>query len=298
MKSNRGIIDPLTMGLVAGLLVGAFGAKWAPFEFMRPKPPTAELAKLQGDLAKSQADAEKAIKDKDAAIALERQKLSQEVRSAQQDGLGAKLALGRIQNQTSEVKLAASMLNRVSLKLTSAIGALPQADQDAMIQLIDEALSGKQSEIDLANAKLAQRDAEFATLKAQTDQVRSQIPVLTERAVKAEETAKATQIQVTVKTNEVAVFADKLDAEKRATGSLGGALNSAKNTLLVVGALAALGYGLFLWSRWKFAGFPKAVAAGINELRAKGVIPPKGESNVFDAFLNRHEQSQISEHTQ
>lgn len=232
--TRKGFIDPATLGVLAGLSVGIFGAKWAPFEFLKPKPPTAQLTKLQSDLAKSQADTANAQQAATAAIAAERARLETMLRSAQQDTLGIITAQNRVPavNRTAELKLATAMANRVSFKLVAAVGALPQDQQDAMVQLIDQALSDKQSEVDAANAKLAARDKEFATVSAERDTIKAEIPVLTAKAAKAEETTKAVQAQVTAKTDEVKIFADKADAKERENGSLSGALASAIRWLI------------------------------------------------------------------
>ena len=81
--------------------------------------------------------------------------------------------------------------------------------------------------------------AEFATLRGERDQLQAQIPVLAQKAAKAEETAKAKQQEVTAVTEQVKVIATELDAKRREAGSLGGALSSAKN--VIVGALVLLG---------------------------------------------------------
>ena len=260
-KCRRGVIDPVTLGVLAGFALGIFGAKFSPFEFLKPKPPIAQLTKLQADLAKAQADAEQTRLAREAAVKEERAKLEAQVKAAQADNVGTATALSKIaaEHRTAEVKLAVSMANRVSLKLVAAVGALPQEQQDAMVQLIDAALSEKQSEVDAANAKLAARDREFATLTVERDQIKAQIPVLTAKAVAAEETVKVTQAKVTTVTEQVKVFADKADAKEREAGSLFGALNSAKNGLIGLGIVVAIIAALALYLRMGLGSVGKAL---------------------------------------
>lgn len=236
--SHRAVADPLTLGLVAlvALAAGVFGTTWKPLEVFRPKPPTEQLTKLQSELAAAQAAAEQARKDKDAAIAAERAKLEAQVRAAQQDNAGTQAALAKVPapHLTPEVKLAASMAVRVDLKLATAIGKLPDEQRDAMVLLIEQALSGKQSEIDEFARKLAERDAAFAALSKERDGLKVEIATTSARAVKAEETVKATQSAVTAKTDEVKHVANQLDGERRKAGSLGAALESGRNAVLAV----------------------------------------------------------------
>lgn len=238
--NSRAIVDPLTLCLVGALALGIaiIGTTWKPLEVFRRKPPTQELTKLQLELTRTQAEAAQALKARDAAQAAERAKFEQEIRQVQADALGTTAALAKVPavHRTAEVKLASNMAQRVSLKLAAAIGALPLEQQSAMISLIDQALSDKQSEVDEATRKLAAADAAFATLAAERDQIQAQIPTLIAQAAKAEETAQATQSLVSEKTNQVKMIADQLDAKSREAGSLGAAADSAMRW--VVGVVA------------------------------------------------------------
>ncbi len=245
-RRTKGIADPLTLALLALLGVSVV-SQWHPLDIFKPKPPTAELTKLQADLAAANAAAEQARKDRDAAAINERAKLEAEVRAAQQDNLGTQTALGRVpaEHRTAEVKLAVNMATRVSLKLAASIGKLPADQQEAMIQLIDQALSDKQTEVDEAVRKLAARDADFRALSAERDAIKAQIPVLERKAAETAAVVVSTQEQVTIKTNEVKVIADKLDAEKRTSGSLAGIADRWFHIALwIVGVWAFLAYVL------------------------------------------------------
>lgn len=244
---RRGLVDPVTLCIIAVFALGggSFLASWKPLDYFKAKPPTEELTKLQAQLAAAQADADKAKKEKDAAVAAERAKLEEQVRAAQADNLGTTTALGKVpaQHKTAEVKLAVSMANRVSLKLAIAIGALPKEQQDAMISLIDAALSDKQADVDEAMRKLAERDADFKAVSAERDVIKAQIPVLAAAVSKAEQTTKVTQDLVTAKTEEVKVFAAKADAKEREAGSFKSSADRAFGVVLwIVGIWAFMAF--------------------------------------------------------
>lgn len=226
MKTRGEILTTLVLVValagVAGVLAG-----WKPLDAFRKKPPVEQLTKLQNELLVAQAVAEQAARDREAAVVAERAKLESQVRAAQEDNVGTETALARVpaEHRTAEVNLAAGMAQRVSLKLTAAIGALPAAQQSAMISLIEQALSDKQAEIDAALAQLAQRDAAFQTLVQERDAAKVQVATATQNAAKAKETALDAESKVFAKTNEVKAIAAALDAEKRKAGSLGESLD-------------------------------------------------------------------------
>lgn len=222
MKSCRAFVDPVSLYIIGGLAVGIVVGSWRPLNAFKKPPPTQQLTELQAKLDVAQKEAEQARKDRDAAVSAERTKQEQQVRSVQQGayGVGAALAKVPADHQTAEVKLAARMNNRVSLQLVAIIGQLPADQQAEMASLIEQALSDKQAEVDEANRKLALLDAKFSTVTEERNQLQAQIPVLTQKAVKAEGDAREAQAQVTTKTNEVKTWADKTDAAMRQNGSL------------------------------------------------------------------------------
>ena len=219
---TRGFIDPVTLALVGGLALGIVVGGWKPLAIFRKKPETAALTALQGELDKAHAQAKIALAAAEAAKLAEREKLEAQVRAAQTENEGALAALKKVEptHQTPAVKLATRFANRVSLKLAVAIGRLPQDQQDAVVELVDQALSDKQSEVDEANRKLAALDADFKALTGEREKLKAEIPKLTERAVKAEERAVAVQSEVTAKVEEVKTWANKADAALRENGSL------------------------------------------------------------------------------
>lgn len=240
MKSSRGVVDPVTLYLVAGLAVGIFVGSWKPLNMFKKAPPTAQLTELQAKLDAANAEAERARLAREAAVVAERAKLEAQIRAAQQDNVGVVVALKKVPaaSQTPEVRLANRMALRVDLKLATAIGRLPDADQQAMIELIEQALSDKQAEIDEANRKLAEADANFKLVTNERNQLKAQIPVLTERVTKAESVAAEVQEKVTQKTAEVKTWADKANTALRESGSLESAIKKALiGLVLIYGAI-------------------------------------------------------------
>jgi phage shock protein A len=244
-RSRKGIVDPVTLAAIVGIAIGTVFGSWRPLARFKKPPPTEQLSKLQADLDKAQADAKIAAEAAEAAKVAERAKMEAQIRSAQQDALGAETALKRVPPnlQTPEVKLAARMTQRVSLKLATAIGALPKDQQEAMVELIEQALSDKQAEVDEASRKLASLDSDFKAITGERAKLLAQIPKLEERAAKAEETAKAVQSQVTLTTNLVKQKANELFAASQESSSLGNAIKG------LVGLLA------FLFLGWVFLAF-------------------------------------------
>lgn len=234
-------MSPVLLYILAGFFVGNVTGAWHPLATFGKKPPVQQLTELQAQLTAQQQAAAEAAKQAEAAKVAEREKLEKQVRSAQLDNLGASTALKKVpkEHQTPEVKLAGSMVDRTGFKLGAAIGKLPPEEQQAMVDLIEELLSGKQTEVDAANLKLAQLDSDFKALTAQRQALEAQIPLLTQRAAKAEETVQATQQKVTVATNEVKAKAEALFKAAEESGSLWNAIKLGVGAVILLG----LGYG-------------------------------------------------------
>lgn len=222
LKNRSGVIDGLSLVLIAAVGIGVVAGGWKPLNLFKKQPQTEQLTKLQSELEQAKKAAEQAEKDKQTAIAAERAKLESQIRSAQADNLGTETALKKVRSeaQTPEVKLAARMAQRVSLKLATAIGRLPIEEQEAMVTLIEQALSDKQAEVDEANRKMAEMDASFKAVTGEREQLKAQIPVLAEKARKAEETASVKALEVEAKTDEIKKVADKLYRADQENGSL------------------------------------------------------------------------------
>ena len=250
-NNNRGevttvvIVVMFSVGLASGVLLG----NWNPFyKLMGKEPPTKELAELQVKLDATAAEAKAKEAELIKANAQERADLEKQVQSAQGDALGAGEAIKRvpIEHQTTEVKFAGKMVQRVSLKLARAIGALPLDQQEAMIELVAQALSEKQGEVDEALRKLAERDAAFTIVSKERDTlVQNTIPKL-EKEKESVETQKAElAAKVKEKTDEVVVWADKKVEADAQAHSFSGALENLWFWIKVGAAVIVGGY-LFL----------------------------------------------------
>ena len=244
MKSTRAAAPVVVLYVVGAALMTQLVPNWRIGNLFKKGPPVVQLTELQAKLAAEQANAKLALANLEAAKAMERAKLEQQIRAAQQDALGAQTALKKVPaaHRTPEVNLADRMATRVSLKLATAIGKLPQEEQDAMIELIEQALSDKQAEVDEANRKLAEADAAFKAVTGERDQLKVQIPKLADRAVKAEEAVVATQAEKTKVENRLKVWATTANTALHENGSL---ISTIKRVALVlVAGYCFLAFGL------------------------------------------------------
>ncbi len=149
---------------------------------------------------------------------------------------GIPLALARAP-QSPEVVFATGLAKRAQRGLAEAIGEIDPSKQAEMVFLVEQALSAKQAEVDAANAALALKDKELAVTTAAKKAIEDKLPALEDKAHAAENKAIAAEGIVVVKTNEVAVYADKMAEKEAEAGSLGTLLHK---LFWVVGALAVL----------------------------------------------------------
>lgn len=235
-RSLRGVVDPLTLGVVAAAILGVsllLGFK--PLNVFKKKPPTAELTQLQADLAKAQADAERAKQDKDAAVAAERAKFEAQLRAAQQSSEGAAYILGKIpaEHATPQSKLGTAMVVRTNLRFVAALGKLP----DDVLKDVMDMMDGIIAERDDALSKLSETDRKFTELSGEHAATVKQLADATRLAQTTAQKAGEVQEQVTVVTNQVKQKADQLDAEMRKAGSLDAVLTK---VLWAAGIVAGL----------------------------------------------------------
>ena len=218
-RGTSGVIDPVTLSVLCALGLGYVLGGWKPLAMFKQKPPTAQLTELQSKLEQQTKAAEQAKIAAEQAKIAERAKLESQVRSAQLDNAGTVAALTKAP-QSPEVILGLRMANRVGFKLGTAIGKLPEAEQQEIISMIEELLSNQQAEIAKGEAKLAALDSRFQAVTAERTQLQAQIPILAQKAQKAEEQAAITSQKVTEKTAEVKKWADKTYMAEQASGTL------------------------------------------------------------------------------
>lgn len=223
VRTNRGFIDAFSLMFLGGVAVGVFLGNWDPtYKLLGKEPPTKAVAAAQAELAKATAEAQAREASLTEANKAERQALERQVQSAQQDNVGTVEALKRVpaEHATAEVKLAAAMAQRVSLKLARAIGNLPADQQDAMILLIEQALSEKQAEVDEAYRKLAERDAAFAEVSAERDHLNAVvIPAIQQDKAAADTKVSEMAAKVATAQDSLSQWAkEKYAAEARARG--------------------------------------------------------------------------------
>jgi hypothetical protein len=211
-KHNKGFTVVALLGVLAAVvIVGAVavGVKKGLDLFSdndaKLKTEVAQVATLQ-----KQAD------DKDAQIAALNQQIqakqaqgntdqTNQVRTGQQMTVGAGFALVGAP-PSPQVKLASSLIGRANTALNAAIGNLPQAQQDEITQIVNQSLSGQQTQLDEANGALATKDAQLAAMTADRDQVKTDLIQLqaqhstlqtADADIHAQLTAKTTEAQNT-----------------------------------------------------------------------------------------------------
>lgn len=245
--NRRGTVIIETIVIVAALGAAATLAGWKPLQFLKPKPPTAQVTALQADLAKAQAELEAARVARADAAAAERARQEQQVRWAQQMASGAADTLLRqpAAHRTAETQLASDLLARANFGLAAAIGALPVDKQAEILAIVDKALSGVQVERDEARAALAAKDRELQAVTADREQIAQKLPILAAQLEAKEEAAQTVQAKLKAKTDEALVIAEKLDAKAREAGSLGAAAERWLRVLIYAAlGWAFLAYGL------------------------------------------------------
>lgn len=218
--NTRGVIPVIVLYTLGALAATQLVPNWRLTHLFAKGPQTDQLRTAQDAAAKSKAAADLAEAHYNSAVAdFEKQKMGI-LRDSQQFLAGIPAALKRAP-QSPEVTLAASLADRASKGLVSAIGDLPADKQAEIIAIVDGALSAKQAEVDAAKAALAQKDVELAQIVAAKQSVEAQLPALAASVKTAEAKSDAANAFVTVKTAEVAAFADKADAKEKENGSLG-----------------------------------------------------------------------------
>lgn len=237
MKQNsRGAIPIIVIYILGALGLTQLVPNWRVSNLFSKGPATKELRAAQEAAAKAKADAAAAEAKYETALADQRTKTMQQSQYSQQMIHGIPIALARAP-QTPEVVFAAGLARRASTGLAAAIGELPPDKQSEIAFLVEQALSAKQAEVDAANAALAAKDKELAVTTAEKKQIEAKLPVLERQMNAAEAKAVAAEGVVVVKTNEVAVYADKAAEREKEAGSLGTLVHK---LFWVLGSLAAL----------------------------------------------------------
>jgi hypothetical protein len=238
MKINsRGAVPIVIIYILGALGITQLVPNWRIGNLFSKGAPTKELRAAQDAAAKANADAAAAQSRYEAALLEQKTKTIQQSQYSQQMIHGIPIALARAP-QTPEVVFATGLAKRASTGLAAAIGELPSDKQSEIAFLVEQALSAKQAEVDAANAALAAKDKELAVTTAEKKQVEAKIPVLEQQARAADTKAVAAEAVVVVKTNAVAVYADKVAEKEKEAGSLGALVHK----LFWVLGIAAVAY--------------------------------------------------------
>lgn len=230
MNSNRkGVIDPLTLLVVATVLVVAYliVPDWRPsnWAIFRKTPPTVALVKTETTLANQEAQKKQVDTQVKTAVDADHAQTVSQIRYSQQTSIGAAAALSKAPaaSRTPEVVLAASLVARTNIGLAMAIGSLPADQQAEILGIVDQALSQAQGSvtevITASNTALAAKDAQLQTTQSAKVELEKQIPVLLEKQKNLQTQVESTQAQVTTQTNAVVTYAKKLQAAADESGS-------------------------------------------------------------------------------
>lgn len=258
-------------------------------------PPTKELVAAEAAAVQARAEATAARSELQRIQEAARVKQAEQTSYAQEMIAGVPIAL-KNEPQTTGVRLATNLAQRASSGLAAAIGDLSAAKQAEITHIVEQALSGKQAEIDAANRALATKDAELRVATMARTELEARVPALQQAKEAAEARVEVTAATAAAKAAEVAKIANELFAEKKEKGSLGALVTQLGWAAVILGVLTVVGFGAWGWVQMKLGGLPKALASGVRDMRAKGLLPPKDEANPFDAYLNRSEQAAISKH--
>lgn len=244
-RSNKGAVEWGVVILLSAVLM-VVGVKWKPLDMFRSPPDTGALIKAQTERDLANAKAEQAVREKDAGIKAEREKNDAQGKVIQESNA---LALAAAQSvppdkATAETNLTLEMVQRTDLQLAVQLGALPKDIRDGLTLSISKALNGQRAEFDKA---IMANDALFKAITAQRDEMATQIPILEQKAVKALETAKASQLDADSKADTIAKQALALDAKVRSESSLSGALSSTWTDLKIAGVIVVILAGLALY---------------------------------------------------
>lgn len=234
--SSRGAVPILVIYILGALGLTQLVPNWRVSNLFSKGPGTKELRAAQEAAAKAKADAAAAQANYEAALLKQKADTIAQAQYSQQMIHGIPVALARAP-QTPEVVFATGLAKRASTGLAAAIGELPAEKQSEISFLVDQALSAKQAEVDAANAALALKDKELVATTAEKKQIEAKLPVLEKQSQIAEARAVAAEGVVVVKTNAVAVYADKAAEKEKEAGSLGTLVHK---LFWVIGGAAAL----------------------------------------------------------
>lgn len=247
MKTRGTIGVDLLLIAAAALAVGVFAGGWKPLQIFKPKPPTAELTRLQDDLTKAQAEADALRAAKLAAEQAERDKQIEQVRYAQEMLTGANESLSRqpVEHRTPQTQLASDLMKRSEFALGLAIGSLPVDKQREILRIVDQALSTVEAERQAAIEALAAKDAELRVVTSERDAVKAELPKLAAKVAAAEMKVETKQAEVVETTGKLKTWAEMKDAAERKAGSFAAQLDRIWHAILwIAGIWAFLAYVL------------------------------------------------------
>lgn len=300
MNSTRAAIPVVVLWVAGALAATQLVPTWRlPSLFSKEQIAAANkaLAASQADLAKAKADADAAQAALRAAQQAELKRKDDQLRYAQQMSAGASESLAKATPEPP-VKLAIALLDRTNNGLAAAIGDLPADKQAEIVRIVAQSLSGVSDELAKAQAALAAKDRELAVATTERASLQAQIPALQSSLAAKDAAVVEKSAAVADKTQQVVKQAEIIQAKEKEAGSLGALIGNLWKTLGLMALLALVGFGLYAWVQFKFGGIPKALGAGLAELRSKHPEAGALATAIFDTNLNRHEQAAIAKHAE
>lgn len=248
MKSRRGAVDPVTLTIVAVCAILAV-PNWRPWNWGKPKPPSAELVAAQGKQADAEAKA-KALAGQLAAI-----QAANEAKKSEQLAYTHEMVTGAIEAnskapESTERAITDSFLQRADIGFNTAIGKLDPALREEVIGIVAQLRSGDLAKIEAAKAMLAEKDKELAeSAKARTELAAAKTVTEQKLVVAEADRLKKTET-VTKLTAEVVTYANKSYAKEQEAGSLGATVEKLFWGLgILVGAYVLIHVLLPLWAQ-------------------------------------------------
>lgn len=214
--------------------------KWTMFE---KGPPIKQVQVDQTKLAQAKLAQDNAQKALETAKSSERALKASQIEDGQEMVSGVGVALQNAPN-SKETALARILATKAKLDLALAVGDLPKERQEEIEGIVAGELSLAQSEVDAANGKLAARDAEFAQVTKDRDNLKANvIPGLQKKldTTTTKETAIETQYQQ--KVGEVVSWA----AAKAKSDGVAATLASTVSFLERLGIACAIAYVFLAW---------------------------------------------------
>lgn len=217
MKKTRGIVDPVTILVLAGVGLGIWFAPSIKSAFTK-KPPVAQAQQADKALEEARAAAKAAQEELEALKKAEAAAKTAQVKNGQEMVAGAVEAIRRAPD-SPEVRLTSTFLSRAEVALALANGKISEGERAQIVGIVNGYLSQVESERDAAVKALAERDAQLAAVSADRAQLAQRLPQVEKALESTSAKASAAEKLADAKRAEVIQWAKEKDAAERAASS-------------------------------------------------------------------------------